>query len=106
MSRIIHRGCGARPSRLTTPSALANGPCGEARVGARRRLNAASCAAHCRSLWLACATVLACGLLVPSVAGASGPQVTVMYPVGGTLTSSPLENPPHHHYWGNFAVDD
>ena len=39
-------------------------------------------------------------------AHAAGPQVTVIYPVDGTLTSSPLEAPPHHHYWGNFAVDD
>jgi hypothetical protein len=26
--------------------------------------------------------------------------------VDGQLTSSPLEVPPHHHYWGNFAIDD
>lgn len=38
-------------------------------------------------------------------ARAAGPQVTVLYPVSGTLTSSPLESPPHHHFWGNFAVD-
>jgi hypothetical protein len=39
-------------------------------------------------------------------AEAAGPQVTVIYPVDGTLTSSPQEAQPHHHYWGNFAVDD
>ncbi len=32
--------------------------------------------------------------------------MTVMYPLSGSLTSSPLESPPHHHYWGNFAIDD
>ena len=41
-----------------------------------------------------------------ALALAAGAQVTVMYPVNGTLTSSPLQNPPHHHYWGNFSVDD
>ncbi len=38
-------------------------------------------------------------------AQATGSQVTVLSPVGGTLTSSPLESPPHHHFWGNFSVD-
>jgi len=59
--------------------------------------------------------VLATVVLVMSVAvvtfwtkpaSAAGPQVTVMYPVDGSLTSSPQEATPHHHYWGDFAVDD
>src|SRR3954453_1429106 len=54
-------------------------------------------------LAVTCAALLFGGT---AVASASGPQVTVMYPVNGTLTSSPLESPPHHHYWGNFAIDD
>jgi hypothetical protein len=50
--------------------------------------------------------VLALGATSPTIASAAGPQVTVMYPVNGSLSSSPLQTPPHHHYWGNFAVDD
>jgi hypothetical protein len=52
---------------------------------------------------LAAALAVALGA---ATAQAAGPQVTVIYPVDGTLSSSPLEAPPHHHYWGNFAVDD
>ena len=44
-------------------------------------------------------------LAAPAGAAAAGPQVTVLYPLAGKLYSSPLENPPHHHFWGNFAVD-
>jgi hypothetical protein len=40
-------------------------------------------------------------------AHASSPQATVFYPLTtGILTSSPTETPPHHHFFGNFAVDD
>ncbi|HEY6886967.1 MAG TPA: hypothetical protein VI300_04280, partial [Solirubrobacter sp.] len=46
-----------------------------------------------------------CGLGRCVSASAAEPQVTVLYPVTGSLSSSPLESPPHHHYWGNFAVD-
>lgn len=40
-------------------------------------------------------------------AHAASPQATVFYPLAsGILTSSPTETPPHHHFLGNFAVDD
>jgi alpha-tubulin suppressor-like RCC1 family protein len=45
-------------------------------------------------------------LLQAQSALAAGPQVTVMYPLAGRLTSSPRERPPHHHFWGNYAIDD
>lgn len=68
-----------------------------ARTARRRTLYALALTA---ALWLLCAPF----------ALANGPQVSVLYPVTGSLTSSPLESPPHHHagapqYQGNFALD-
>src|SRR3954449_915207 len=55
------------------------------------------------ALVMATATSMTGGI---RTAAASGGSVTVLYPLNGTLTSSPLESPPHHHFWGNFAIDD
>ncbi len=50
--------------------------------------------------------MLVASILLPvQSASAAGPQVTVLYPHLGQLTSSPQESPPHHHYWGNFGID-
>ncbi len=53
---------------------------------------------------LALTLLVLSGTAMPSIATA-GPQVTVNYPLSGRLTSSPLENPPHHRFWGDFALD-
>ena len=58
-----------------------------------------------RSL-LATAALLSFALL-PAAAWAAGPQVSVLYPMTGFLSSVP----PHHHagpsnVWGNFSLDD
>jgi hypothetical protein len=60
-----------------------------------------------RRVALLAALTIACAWTAAGAASAAGPQVAVLYPLAsGQLTSSPLENPPHHHYWGNFAIDD
>ena len=56
--------------------------------------------------WALILLAAVCGsAALASPATAAGPQVSVLYPAGGNLRSSPHENPPHHIFGGNFAVD-